>query len=225
AMIEKIKAAAHAKVNASVAAPAKTSTRLAKLDTSTLVVIGASTGGTEALRQLLTALPAGIPPILVVQHIPEVFSTAFARRLKELCAFDVREAVDGEVIEAGRVLVAPGGRQLEIVRRGKTLRARVTDGPLVNRHKPSVDVLFDSVAKHCGAGAVGVILTGMGSDGAEGLLKMKNAGARTIAQSEASCVVFGMPRAAVEAGAVDKSCDLADIPMLLLRWLAAKKAA
>lgn len=167
-----------------------------------LIAIGASTGGTEAIKQIFTQFPSQTPPIVVVQHIPPYFSTAFAKRLNDLCKFDVREAVDGEEIRPGCALIAPGGRHLEVRRSGGRLFAQVTDGDPVNRFKPSVDVLFRSVAKALGANATGVLLTGMGSDGASGLLAMKESGAFTIAQDEESCVVYGMPRAAAEMGAV-----------------------
>ena len=166
-----------------------------------LVAIGASTGGTEALRELLTALPADAPPMLVVQHMPEQFTRAFANRLNGLAAVQVREAVDGDRVLDGSVLVAPGNRHMRLVRDGATLLVRLSDDPPVNRHRPSVDVLFDSCADVVGASGVGVIMTGMGDDGARGLLAMRRVGAATLAQDEASCVVFGMPKSAIELGA------------------------
>jgi len=178
-----------------------------------LIAIGASTGGTEAIKQILLNLPAQIPPIVIVQHIPPYFSTAFANRLNDLCDFEVREAQDGDAIKSGRVLIAPGGLHMEVRKEGSRFVARIFDGELVNRFKPSVDVLFNSVAKIVGAKAVGVLLTGMGSDGAKGLLAMKQAGSFTIAQDQESCVVYGMPRAAVELGAatvVESLDDIAD---------------
>ncbi|MES2855952.1 MAG: chemotaxis-specific protein-glutamate methyltransferase CheB [Bdellovibrionota bacterium] len=168
---------------------------------SRLIAIGSSTGGTEALKDILSELPAAIPPIVIVQHIPANFSKALADRLNAICPFEVKEAEDGDVVMAGRVLIAPGGMQMDLVRSGGDLKVRILDTEPVNRHKPSVDVLFDSVAKEFGPSAIGVILTGMGNDGAKGLLKMRNVGSQTIAQDEESCVVFGMPREAIALGA------------------------
>ncbi|HLE00245.1 MAG TPA: chemotaxis-specific protein-glutamate methyltransferase CheB [Bdellovibrionota bacterium] len=184
---------------------------------SALIAIGSSTGGTEALKDVLLGLPEDIPPIVAVQHIPAVFSKAFAARLNELCPFEVKEAEHGDLVQPGRVLIAPGGRQMKIVRRGINLRIELNDSPPVNRHRPSVDYLFDSVATHVGKNAIGVILTGMGNDGARGLLKMRIAGAHTIAQDEASCVVFGMPREAIRLGAIEVVSGLEDIPRHLLK--------
>ena len=179
-----------------------------------LIAIGSSTGGTEAIRHFLSLLPPNIPPILIVQHIPPVFSTAFAQRLAMLCPFEVKEAQDGDIVKNNRVLIAPGGFHMKIERekRSGELTVRVIDTAPVNRHKPSVDVLFDSVAELLTKRAIGVLLTGMGADGARGLLKMKQAGAPTIAQNEATCVVYGMPRAAVEMGAADHVLGLDEIP-------------
>jgi two-component system, chemotaxis family, protein-glutamate methylesterase/glutaminase len=186
-----------------------------------LLAIGASTGGTEAIKEVFLNLPADIPPTLIVQHIPPLFSAAFANRLNEICAFEVREARDGDEIKRGLALVAPGGLHLEVVRKGRKLYARVYDAEPVNRFKPSVDVLFSSVASVVGGDAVGVILTGMGSDGAQGLLQMKSAGSFTIAQNEDSCVVYGMPRAAVELGAASSVQPLDRIHEVLLAARAA----
>jgi two-component system chemotaxis response regulator CheB len=167
-----------------------------------IIAIGASTGGTEALREFLQAMPRGCPGIVIVQHMPEIFTRAFADRLNKDCAIAVKEAVDGDRILNGRALIAPGNHHLMVQRSGSAYLAHVTDGPLVARHRPSVDVLFRSVAKSIGANAVGVIMTGMGDDGAQGLLEMRNRGAQTIAQDESSCVVFGMPREAIARDAV-----------------------
>ena len=166
-----------------------------------LIAIGASTGGTEALRDVLEALPPDSPPLVVVQHMPEPFTHAFAERLDRLCAVRVSEAVDGDVLGPGRALIAPGNHHLLVHRFGAQYRVELRQGPLVSRHRPSVDVLFRSVAAAAGARAVGVILTGMGEDGAAGLLAMRETGAFTIAQDEATCVVFGMPREAIARGA------------------------
>ncbi|MGL6070729.1 protein-glutamate methylesterase/protein-glutamine glutaminase [Craterilacuibacter sp.] len=168
-----------------------------------LIAIGASTGGTLALEQLLVRLPPDCPGIVIVQHMPEKFTKLFALRLNSLCALEVREACDGDRVHAGCVLIAPGGRHMKLLRRGTQYHVAVTDGERVNRHKPSVDVLFHSVAQAAASSALGIILTGMGSDGALGLKAMHDAGARTLAQDEASCVVYGMPAEAVRLQAVD----------------------
>jgi two-component system chemotaxis response regulator CheB len=189
---------------AAPAAAASPSPRPARPGAPPIIAIGSSTGGTEALRELLTALPADAPGVVVVQHMPEGFTRQFARRLDGLCAIRVREARDGDPVVRGQALIAPGGaNHMELVRRGDACAVRVFPGPPVNHHRPSVDVLFRSCSTHLGASAVGVILTGMGGDGARGLLAMKLAGARTIAQDEATCVVFGMPKEAIAAGGVD----------------------
>ena len=174
-----------------------------------LIAIGASTGGTEALREFLAVLPADAPAILVVQHMPEYFTRAFANRLDGLCSVRVREAEDGDSVLPGHVLIAPGNRHMRLVRDGAAYRIGIaTDAP-VNRHRPSVDVLFHSCADLAGPTAVGIIMTGMGDDGARGLLAMRHAGAITLAQDEASCVVFGMPKAAIQLGAADQVVPLA----------------
>jgi two-component system chemotaxis response regulator CheB len=168
-----------------------------------VIAVGASTGGTEALRVFLTALPTDCPPVVIVQHMPEVFTRAFAERLNRECGIEVEEARDGDRLETGRALIAPGNRHMLVNRSGEELAVQIVDGPLVSRHRPSVDVLFRSVATSVGPKAVGVIMTGMGDDGAQGLCEMKIAGAATIAQDEASCIVFGMPKEAISRGAVD----------------------
>src|SRR5580692_6827550 len=166
------------------------------------IAIGASTGGTEALRVFLTAMPTDCPPVVIVQHMPEVFTRAFADRLNKECAIQVEEAQDGAQLQTGKALIAPGNRHMLVHRSGEELVARIVDGPLVSRHRPSVDVLFRSMAVSVGAHAVGIIMTGMGDDGAQGLCEMNEAGATTIAQDEASCVVFGMPKEAISRGGV-----------------------
>jgi two-component system chemotaxis response regulator CheB len=183
-----------------------------------LIALGASTGGTEALTEILTAMPKNCPGIVVVQHMPEVFTAAFADRLNGLSEIEVMEAKDGDLVLPGRALLAPGNRHMSVRRRGAKSFVDVSDGPLVSRHRPSVDVLFRSVAQAEGAGALGIILTGMGNDGAQGLLEMKNSGAETIAQDEASCVVFGMPKEAIARGAVDLVLPL---PQIVAKLLAA----
>jgi two-component system chemotaxis response regulator CheB len=185
--------------------------------TETIVCIGASTGGTESLRIILEELPANAPPILIVQHMPELFTAAFARRLNGLCAVEVKEAADGDTALRGRVLIAPGDRHMLLQRSGARYYVAIKDGPLVSRHRPSVDVLFRSAARFAGANAVGIIMTGMGDDGARGLLEMKQAGAYTIAQDERSSVVFGMPKEAIARGAVDKILPLDRLAAELLR--------
>ncbi|MGE7207209.1 protein-glutamate methylesterase/protein-glutamine glutaminase [Sphingomonas sp. NPDC019816] len=185
--------------------------------TEMVVCIGASTGGTEALREVLEALPANSPGIVIVQHMPESFTRAFARRLDGLCQVDVKEAEDGDTVMRGRVLIAPGGlRHTMLERQGARYVVSVREGPLVSRHRPSVDVLFRSAARNAGANAVGIILTGMGDDGARGLLEMKQAGARTFAQDEATSIVFGMPKEAIARGAADKIIPLGSVARELL---------
>jgi two-component system chemotaxis response regulator CheB len=172
-------------------------------NSSAVIAIGASTGGTEAIRQVLMDLPLACPGVLIVQHIPPVFSTAFANRLNDLCRMQVKEAANGDRLTPGLALVAPGNFHMTLRKAGGEYRVSVQDGPRVCYQRPAVDVLFESVASIAGPDAIGALLTGMGMDGAEGLLKMKRAGAKTIAQDEASCVVFGMPREAIRLGAVD----------------------
>jgi len=179
--------------------------------TDRVVAVGASTGGTEALRELLMPMPPDCPGIVIVQHMPEAFTGPFARRLDELCRIEVREAKQGDRVVRGRALIAPGNRHLRVRRGGGHYQVELLESERVSGHRPSVDVLFLSVARAVGADAVGVLLTGMGEDGAEGLLAMKRAGAVTFAQDEASCVVFGMPRVAIALGAVDEVLPLSAI--------------
>lgn len=179
--------------------------------TELVVAVGASTGGTEALREFLMALPHDCPGIVIVQHMPEKFTRSFADRLNELCLITVKEAEDGDTIIRGRALIAPGNRHILLKRSGARYYIQLNDGPLVNRHRPSVDVLFRSFARYAGKNAIGIIMTGMGDDGAKGLLEMKNAGAKTIAQDEKSCVVFGMPKEAIRLGAAERVLPLNQI--------------
>ncbi len=172
--------------------------------TERIVCIGASTGGTETLREVLEALPPNAPGICIVQHMPEKFTAAFARRLDGLCRVSVKEAEEGDEVAAGRVLIAPGNRHMLLQRHGTQYRVSIKDGPSVSRHRPSVDVLFRSTAHAAGANALGIIMTGMGDDGAKGLLEMRGAGSLTVAQDEASCVVFGMPKEAIALGAAER---------------------
>lgn len=184
--------------------------------TEKVVMIGASTGGTEALRLLLEMLPADCPGIVIVQHMPELFTRAFAARLDGLCAISVKEAESDDTVLRGRALIAPGNHHLLLKRSGARYHVEVKDGPLVCRHRPSVDVLFRSAARYAGLNAVGVILTGMGDDGARGMLEMKEAGAFTMAQDEATSVVFGMPREAIKLKAVDKVLPLESVAGAIL---------
>ncbi|EXJ14943.1 protein-glutamate methylesterase/protein-glutamine glutaminase [Imhoffiella purpurea] len=179
--------------------------------TEKIVAVGTSTGGTQALEVLLTALPRTAPGLVVVQHMPEQFTTAFAKRLDGLCQMEVREAQNGDRVIQGRALIAPGGRHMVLKRSGAQYQVSIMDGPPVSRHKPSVDVLFRSTARSAGRNALGVIMTGMGDDGARGLKEMRDAGAMSVAQDEATCVVYGMPKEAVKLGAVERSMPLGDI--------------
>lgn len=179
--------------------------------TDKVIAIGASTGGTEALRYFLRQVPANLPGILITQHMPPGFTKSFADQLNTMCEVTVKEAKDGERVMRGHAYIAPGGRHMELYRSGAKYFIRVRDGELVNRHKPSVEVLFNSVAEHAGRNALGIIMTGMGRDGADGLLQMKEAGAKTIAQDEKSSVVFGMPKEAIKIGAAGQVMSLEDI--------------
>ena len=179
--------------------------------TERIVAIGTSTGGTQALEVVLTALPRVSPGIVIVQHMPEKFTGAFAARLNGICQIEVKEAQSGDRVVPGRALIAPGGKHMLLKRSGAQYIVEVIDGPLVNRHRPSVDVLFRSVAKFAGKNALGVIMTGMGDDGARGLKEMRDAGAHTLAQDEESCVVFGMPKEAIKLGGAEKVIGLTDI--------------
>jgi two-component system, chemotaxis family, protein-glutamate methylesterase/glutaminase len=185
--------------------------------TDRVVVVGASTGGTEALRLFLESLPVDCAGIAIVQHMPEHFTRAFADRLNTICRIEVKEAEDNDTVLRGRALIAPGNRHILLKRSGTRYYVEVKDGPLVCRHRPSVDVLFRSAARYAGPNAIGVIMTGMGDDGARGMLEMKEAGASTIAQDEASCVVFGMPQEAIKRGAVDSVLPLGSIAVAVLR--------
>jgi two-component system chemotaxis response regulator CheB len=188
------------------------------LKTSEMVaVVGASTGGTEALSDFLQAMPLDSPGIVIVQHMPENFTRAFAARLDVICRISVKEAENNDTVIRGRALIAPGNHHLLLKRSGARYYVEVKDGPLVSRHRPSVDVLFRSAARYAGRNAVGVIMTGMGDDGAKGMLEMKEAGAVTIAQDEESCVIFGMPKKAIELGAVDRVLPLSAIPAAVIR--------
>jgi len=220
-LLDKIRAAARIKVNRRTAstkescqvtsATPRPSLALAET-TNKVIAIGASTGGTEAIKEVLTQMPPNIPGIVIVQHMPANFTTAFANRLNSICQVEVREAKDGDSVINGTALIAPGNYHMFLRRSGARYYVTVKQGPLVCHQRPSVDVLFSSVAQYVGSNAIGVILTGMGADGAKGMLEMKQAGAKTIAQDEKSCVVFGMPKEAIRSGGVDIVTPLKDIP-------------
>jgi len=187
--------------------------------TNKVIAIGASTGGTEALKAILTKMPPNIPGIVVVQHMPAHFTAAFAQRLNGLCQIEVREARDNDSVINGTCLIAPGNYHMLLRRSGARYYVEIKQGPMVHHQRPAVDVLFKSTAKYAGANAIGVILTGMGSDGAEGLKEMKEAGAKTIAQDEETCVVFGMPKEAIKLGAADKVLPIHQIPAEIIRMV------
>lgn len=202
-----------AKLTADAILPAFSEARAASVrskqpDTDPIICIGASTGGTEALRDVLEKLPANSPPIVIVQHMPEKFTNAFARRLNTICAIEVKEAEDGDVLRPGLALIAPGNQHMVIHRAGSRYTVNIVDGPHVSRHRPSVDVMFRSASQVAGRNAMGIILTGMGDDGARGLLEMRQAGSYTVAQDEETCVVFGMPKEAIQRGAAVRTVPL-----------------
>ncbi len=198
------------KLTADAMLPPPTGRAMAKT-TEMVVCVGASTGGTEALREFLEALPANAPGMVIVQHMPEKFTAAFAKRLNGLCEVEVKEAVDGDPVLRGHVLIAPGDKHMLLERQGARYHVSVKQGPLVSRHRPSVDVLFRSAARSAGSNAMGIIMTGMGDDGAKGMLEMHQAGAYTVAQDEATSVVFGMPKEAIAKGGVDRILPLDQI--------------
>jgi two-component system chemotaxis response regulator CheB len=211
-----IKSAPEKRLTADAVLPPPTGRAMSRT-TEMVVCIGASTGGTEALREVLENLPANSPGIVVVQHMPANFTKAFATRLNGLCDVEVKEATDGDPVLRGHVLIAPGGRHMMLQRQGARYYVSVKDGPLVSRHRPSVDVLFRSAARNAGANAVGIIMTGMGDDGARGLLEMREAGGRTLAQDEATSIVFGMPKEAIERGGAEQVVPLPQIARELLK--------
>ncbi|MDZ7642505.1 MAG: chemotaxis response regulator protein-glutamate methylesterase [Desulfurivibrio sp.] len=224
-LAEKIRAAARVDVrqqNKPITHSSATPKLSLSKTTNKLIAIGASTGGTEALKEVLTQFPANAPGIMVVQHMPAKFTTSFAERLDSLCRIRVKEAEDGDAVVPGTALLAPGNYHMMMKRSGARYYVNIKTGPMVCYQRPSVDVLFNSVAAYGGANAIGVLLTGMGKDGAQGLLKMKEAGARTIAQDEASCVVFGMPKEAIDIGAADQVVTLNNIPAAVLKLLEEK---
>ena len=222
---DKIRAAARARITPRTVAPARVVGALPQIrnpmtSSEKLIIIGASTGGTEAIREFLMQMPSDCPGILIAQHMPEGFTTSFARRLDALCKISVREAAGEERVLPGHAYIAPGHSHLMLARSGANYRTRIDQADPVNRHRPSVDVLFRSAALSAGKNAVGVILTGMGKDGALGMLDMKNAGAHNFAQDEASCVVFGMPREAIAVGATHEVGPLTELPRMVLNYLA-----
>lgn len=217
-LVEKIKAASRVQIEKHMAlrnAPPAKRLHMAET-TNKIFAIGASTGGVQTLTQVLGALPSNAPGTVVVQHMPAQFTTSFADRLNNECAVTIKEAATGDRVIPGQVLIAPGGLHMILQRSGANYYVTVKDGPAVCRQKPSVEVLFNSVAKYAGANAIGAILTGMGSDGAEGLLNMRNSGSHTIAQDEASCIVFGMPKEAIDKGAAEKVVSLNDITRTMI---------
>jgi len=222
---DKIRAAARARLHNRAAMPVPVALKAGPLLSSEkLIAIGSSTGGTEAIRHVLQPLPATSPALLITQHMPPGFTRSFAERLNKLCQITVKEAEDGERILPGHAYIAPGAMHMELGRSGANYVVKLNEGPPVNRHKPSVDVLFKSVAINAGRNAVGVILTGMGNDGAAGMLEMHRAGAWTIAQDEASCVVFGMPREAIAMGGTSEVVDLGHISQHMLAKISAGQA-
>lgn len=216
-LVSTIKAAANANAARLLVSSAKRIEITRRKSNSTAIVaIGASTGGTQALETVLTKLPADCPPILIVQHMPEMFTAQFAQRLNSLCQMEVKEAADKDQVKAGRVLIAPGGQHMQLKRLGSHYQVEIRQGPPVNRHRPSVDVLFRSVAAVAGADALGIILTGMGNDGARGLKLLQSAGAATVAQDQKSCVVYGMPKEAVKLGAANRVLPLEDMAEVIV---------
>jgi two-component system, chemotaxis family, protein-glutamate methylesterase/glutaminase len=225
---DKIRTAAKAKVStlqsiakaSAIGGQVQNAIRNPLISSEKLLIIGASTGGTEAIKAFLTQMPSDCPGVLITQHMPAGFTKSFATRLDSLCKISVKEAVDGERILPGHAYIAPGDQHLLLARSGANYVTRLSDSEPVNRHKPSVDVLFDSAAVHAGKNAIGIILTGMGKDGAVGMLRMKEAGAHNFAQNEESCVVYGMPREAVAHGGVHEVAHLKDLPRMVLHHLA-----
>lgn len=221
-LADKIRAVAHVDFKRHASSPRATAAPRVQQNlalsqtTNKILAVGASTGGTEAIKTVLTALPPNTPGMVIVQHMPAKFTASFAQRLDSLCQIQVREACNGDTVNNGLALLAPGNFHMLLKRNGSRYYVEVKSGPLVHHQRPAVDVLFRSVAKTAGSNAVGIIMTGMGADGAAGMLEMKNAGARTIAQDEKSCVVFGMPKEAIKAGGVDKTVSLEEISRTVL---------
>jgi two-component system chemotaxis response regulator CheB len=222
---DKIRTAANARISKSMSTDKpRILSHPPMLSSEKLIAIGSSTGGTEAIRHVLQPLPATCPALMITQHMPPGFTRSFAERLNKICQITVKEAEDGERVLPGHAYIAPGDKHMELSRSGANYQVKLNDGPPVNRHRPAVDVLFRSVAKLAGRNAVGVILTGMGNDGAAGMLEMHRAGAYTLAQNEASCVVFGMPREAIAAGGVSEVVDLSQMSQRMLAQISAGQA-
>lgn len=222
-LIEKVKAASKVKVSKvvgnKVLTPQIANKPIASIGvrtTNKIVAIGASTGGTEAVKEVISRLPSNAPPVVIVQHMPQNFTKAFADRLNDICQVTVKEAEDGEYLSSGKVLIAPGNKHMEIRRSGINYYVTLFDGPMVFHQRPAVEILFNSVAQYAGQNAIGVILTGMGKDGAQGLLNMRKAGAATIAQDERTCIVFGMPKEAIDLGAAQVIKPLPQITQTIL---------
>ena len=217
ALTDKILLASQAKLKIMPSAPQRIKS-VSEVSDLSVIAIGASTGGTEAIRHVLSELPENFPPIVISQHMPQGFTQSFAQRLNNLCQLHVVEATHHQQLESGHVYIAPGDYHLEVKPANSGYRISLSDAEKVNNHRPSVDVMFNSVAQTVGRHAIGVILTGMGKDGAQGLASMKDAGAETIAQSEDSCLIYGMPKEAVRIGAAKQQKDLADISSALYQW-------
>ena len=227
-LIERIKLASKSKVqipnSSPLAAPQTTALSMAET-TNKIFAIGASTGGVQALSEVIARFPSNAPGTVIVQHMPPKFTASFAERLNKECKVEVKEAASGDRVVPGRVLIAPGGWHMVLRRSGAEYKVEIVDGPQVHHQKPAVDVLFNSVARYAGANAVGAILTGMGADGAAGLLSMRKAGARTIAQDEASCVVFGMPMEAIKLNAAEKIVPLTQVTQTMIAMAQGKSLA
>ncbi|MEC8376560.1 MAG: chemotaxis response regulator protein-glutamate methylesterase [Pseudomonadota bacterium] len=216
-IVDKIRTAARSKVKKAKPAKVSSVNKVSYSGTEKLIAIGASTGGTEAIKEVLQTFPANAPATVITQHMPAGFTSTYARRLDSVCQMQVKEAKGGERLLPGQAYLAPGDKHMEIERSGADYRIRLSDGPRVSGHKPSVDVLFNSLCKSAGSNAIGVLLTGMGSDGANGLLELFNAGCETFCQDEASCIVFGMPKVAIEKGAAKRVLSLDDMGQAIMQ--------
>ena len=216
-IVDKIRTAARSKVKKAKPAKVSSVNKVSYSGTEKLIAIGASTGGTEAIKEVLQTFPANAPATVITQHMPAGFTSTYARRLDSVCQMQVKEAKGGERLLPGQAYLAPGDKHMEIERSGADYRIRLSDGPRVSGHKPSVDVLFNSLCKSAGSNAIGILLTGMGSDGANGLLELFNAGCETFCQDEASCIVFGMPKVAIEKGAAKRVLSLDDMGQAIMQ--------
>lgn len=216
-IVDKIRTAARSKVKKAKPAKVSSVNKVSYSGTEKLIAIGASTGGTEAIKEVLQTFPANAPATVITQHMPAGFTSTYARRLNSVCQMQVKEAKGGERLLPGQAYLAPGDKHMEIERSGADYRIRLSDGPRVSGHKPSVDVLFNSLCKSAGSNAIGILLTGMGSDGANGILELFNAGCETFCQDEASCIVFGMPKVAIEKGAAKRVLSLDDMGQAIMQ--------